>query len=112
MLFRERVAVYCENHKGHTNTLRGQNAEFMGVKAGGTYYNKFAQSIKLVSQKPPLLDKHVQINMRPKIQRGVFYAVDAKTVARQHPMRQWTDWVAINWEPQHATKREVSNLRQ
>jgi hypothetical protein len=29
MLFRETVAVYCENHTEHTNTLCGQNAEFM-----------------------------------------------------------------------------------
>jgi hypothetical protein len=28
MLFRETVAVYCENHMEHTNTLCGQNAEF------------------------------------------------------------------------------------
>jgi hypothetical protein len=28
MLFKERVAVYCENHTEHTNTLCGQNAEF------------------------------------------------------------------------------------
>jgi hypothetical protein len=27
MLFRETVAVYCENHTEHTNTLCGQNAE-------------------------------------------------------------------------------------
>jgi hypothetical protein len=27
MLFGERVAVYCENHMEHTNTLCGQNAE-------------------------------------------------------------------------------------
>jgi hypothetical protein len=32
MLFRETV-VYCENHKGHTDTLCGQNAEFWHVKA-------------------------------------------------------------------------------
>jgi hypothetical protein len=37
MLFRERVAVYCENH-----TLYGQNAEFKFVKAGGTYSNHWA----------------------------------------------------------------------
>jgi hypothetical protein len=37
MLFRETVAVYCENHTEHINTLRGQNAEFFYVKAGGTY---------------------------------------------------------------------------
>jgi hypothetical protein len=28
MLFRETVAVYCENHTEHTNTLRGHSAEF------------------------------------------------------------------------------------
>jgi hypothetical protein len=39
MLFRETVAVYCENHTEHTNMLRGQNAEFYFVKAGGTYTN-------------------------------------------------------------------------
>jgi hypothetical protein len=28
MLFRETVAVYCENHMEHTNTICGQNADF------------------------------------------------------------------------------------
>jgi hypothetical protein len=28
MLFRETVAVYCENRMEHTDTLCGQNAEF------------------------------------------------------------------------------------
>jgi hypothetical protein len=37
MLFREIIAVYCENHMKHTNTLRGQNAEFYYVKAGGIH---------------------------------------------------------------------------
>jgi hypothetical protein len=37
MLFRETVAVYCENRTEHTNTLRGQNAEY--VKASSTYTN-------------------------------------------------------------------------
>jgi hypothetical protein len=37
MLFRETVAVYCENRTEHTDTLCGQNAEFYYVKAGGTY---------------------------------------------------------------------------
>jgi hypothetical protein len=36
MLFRETVAVYCENHTEHTNTLCEQNAEFLYVTAGGT----------------------------------------------------------------------------
>jgi hypothetical protein len=36
MLFMETVAVYCENHTEHTNTLRGQNAHFCNVRPGGT----------------------------------------------------------------------------
>jgi hypothetical protein len=39
MLFGETVAVYCENHMKHTNTLCGQNPEFWCVKACGTYIN-------------------------------------------------------------------------
>jgi hypothetical protein len=42
MLFRETVAVYCENHMEHTDTLCGQNAEFWYVKAGGIYSNHSA----------------------------------------------------------------------
>jgi hypothetical protein len=29
MLFREIIAVYCENRTEHINTLCGQNAEFL-----------------------------------------------------------------------------------
>jgi hypothetical protein len=32
MLFGETVAVYCENHTEHTDTLCGQNAEFWYVQ--------------------------------------------------------------------------------
>jgi hypothetical protein len=42
MLFRETVAVYCENHMEHLNTLSGQNAEFWYVKVGGTYSDHWA----------------------------------------------------------------------
>jgi hypothetical protein len=42
MLFGETVAVYCENCTGHTDTLCGQNAEFYCVKARGTYSNHWA----------------------------------------------------------------------
>jgi hypothetical protein len=35
MLFREAIAVSCDNYTKHTNTLCGQNAEFWYVKAGG-----------------------------------------------------------------------------
>jgi hypothetical protein len=43
MLFRETVAVYCENRTEHTNTctLCGQNGEIWYVKASGTYNNHF-----------------------------------------------------------------------
>jgi hypothetical protein len=30
------VAVYCENHMEHTDTLCGQDAQLQSVKAGGT----------------------------------------------------------------------------
>jgi hypothetical protein len=39
MLFRETSYAYCENHIEHTNTLRGQNAEFLSVKAADIYSN-------------------------------------------------------------------------
>jgi hypothetical protein len=42
MLFRETVAVYCENSTEHTDTLFWQNAEFYYVKASGTYSNHWA----------------------------------------------------------------------
>jgi hypothetical protein len=35
MLFRVTLAVCCENHTEHTDTLCGQNTEFWYVKAGG-----------------------------------------------------------------------------
>jgi hypothetical protein len=39
MLFGETVAVYCENHTEHTDTLCGQSAGFWYVKTGGKYSN-------------------------------------------------------------------------
>jgi hypothetical protein len=42
MLFRKTVAVYCENHTEHTDTLCGQNAESFSVKACGTYSDHLA----------------------------------------------------------------------
>jgi hypothetical protein len=39
MLFGETVAVHCENHMEHINSLCGQNAEIWYVKAGGIYSN-------------------------------------------------------------------------
>jgi hypothetical protein len=42
MLFRETVAVYCENHMEHTNTLCEQDVKFYFIKAGGTCNNHYA----------------------------------------------------------------------
>jgi hypothetical protein len=39
MPFRKAIAVYCENHRKHTDTYGGQNAEFQYVKADDTYSN-------------------------------------------------------------------------
>jgi hypothetical protein len=43
MLFRETVAVYCENHTEHTNTLCGQNAEtFLFFLTSHTQYTGYS----------------------------------------------------------------------
>jgi hypothetical protein len=42
MLFRETVAVYCENHTEHTDTLCGLNVEFQHFRACGRYSNHWA----------------------------------------------------------------------
>jgi len=42
MLYREIMAVCSEIHTKHTNTLRGQNVEFLSVKPGGTYSDHYA----------------------------------------------------------------------
>jgi hypothetical protein len=39
MLFGETVAVYCENHTEHTDTLCGQYAERPHVNTDGIYGN-------------------------------------------------------------------------
>jgi len=36
MMCREVIAVFCESPTEHLNTLYGQNAEFLDVKAGAT----------------------------------------------------------------------------
>jgi hypothetical protein len=42
MLFREIIAVYCENHTEHVNTLCGQNVQLLNVKSGGVYSKRCA----------------------------------------------------------------------
>jgi translation initiation factor IF-1 len=52
MLFGETVAVYCENHTEHTDTLCGQNAEFWYVNtvltSQETYYVSAAKPNRLM----------------------------------------------------------------
>jgi hypothetical protein len=42
MLFRETIAVYCENDTKHTDTLCGQNKDYLRVKIAGTYSYHYA----------------------------------------------------------------------
>jgi hypothetical protein len=37
ILFREIIAVFCDNHAKPSTTFCGQNAELRIIKAGGTY---------------------------------------------------------------------------
>jgi hypothetical protein len=42
MLYREVIAVCSEIHTKHVNRLCGQNVEFVNVKPGGIYSNRWA----------------------------------------------------------------------
>jgi len=42
MLYREIIAVCSQIHIKHINALCGQNVEFLGVKPGGTYSDRWA----------------------------------------------------------------------
>jgi hypothetical protein len=42
MLFRDTVAVNCENYTEHTDTLCGQNEAFLCVEVSGMYSNHWA----------------------------------------------------------------------
>jgi hypothetical protein len=48
MLFVDTVAVLCENHTKHTDTVCGQHVEIWCVKSGGIYSNLWALKCKLV----------------------------------------------------------------
>jgi hypothetical protein len=50
MLFGERVAVYCENHIEHTNTLCGQNAEIQsGTHSNHSDVKVYVQIINIIN---------------------------------------------------------------
>jgi len=40
MLYREIIAVCSQIHTKHTNTLRGQNVEFLNIEPDGIYSNQ------------------------------------------------------------------------
>jgi hypothetical protein len=44
MLYSEIIVVCSEIHTKHINTLCGQNVEFVNVKHGGTYSNRWAST--------------------------------------------------------------------
>jgi hypothetical protein len=66
MLYREIIAVCSEIHTKHTNTLCGQNVEFVNVKPGGTYSNHWAAAGQHQSQHKHAtsLFKHCTIQTR------------------------------------------------
>jgi hypothetical protein len=45
MLYREIIAVCSQIHTKHTNTLCGQNVEFLNVKPSGTYSNHWVLKV-------------------------------------------------------------------
>jgi hypothetical protein len=52
MLFRETVAVYCENHSEYTNTQCGQNAEFYCVNVRFKGLTSQKACMKLIPLEP------------------------------------------------------------
>jgi hypothetical protein len=57
MLFRETIAVYCENHKEHINTLCEQNAEFSSYHTENTLRLRYkAQPVNAVNTEPKQLN--------------------------------------------------------
>jgi hypothetical protein len=54
MLYEETVAVYCENHTEHTDTLCGQNANFCSIEAGGTYCYGHGSAIHVPKHRHPV----------------------------------------------------------
>jgi hypothetical protein len=74
MLFGETVAVYCENHMEHTNTLCGQNVEFWYVNAN-VYISKNVGQLHNLPPAPtgpsvtclPLFYSDKETNQKPKM---------------------------------------------
>jgi hypothetical protein len=54
------------------------------------------------------LSKHVQVNTQQYARCSLW--IRAATVATQQSARQWTSWVAITWEPQHASTDQLATM--
>jgi hypothetical protein len=66
ILYREVVAVYCENHIKHVNKLCGQITELFNVKAGcidRVIQEELPSLMELISE--DILSKKCHINMGP-----------------------------------------------
>jgi hypothetical protein len=50
MLFRETVAVYYENHTEHSNTLRGQKAQFCNIYKSSAYLTENTLRLRYKAQ--------------------------------------------------------------
>jgi hypothetical protein len=75
MLFREIIAVYCENHTKDANILRGQNVMFLNFKSGGTYSYQCALSDDLaiyVRVSQAILDRN---NVAAETEGSVWLAI-------------------------------------
>jgi hypothetical protein len=55
LLFKEIIAVYCENYTKHKNTPCGQNAEFDYAKTRGTYSNMLNSRENYKVSTPPTM---------------------------------------------------------
>jgi hypothetical protein len=63
LMFRGTIDVYSENRTKHLNTLRGQNAVMLNVKAGDTYTSVFTTSLDTID--PQFLLPWVAVNPHP-----------------------------------------------
>jgi len=52
MLYREIIVVCSQIHTKHTNTLCGQNVEFVNFKPGGTYSDPWAKLFVKIQSVP------------------------------------------------------------
>jgi hypothetical protein len=84
MLFREIIPVYCENHMEHTNTLCGQNSDFLCVKAGGAYSYRCAFKGLTIREIQTSRWKHRDATAEPSLGAAVDTHEDLSVTKQQH----------------------------